>query len=67
MPSLNSSTLASCSYDEATRELTITFQSGATWIYGGVDKSVYDALVSDMTPGGYFHRHIKGRYPGRRE
>jgi hypothetical protein len=65
MPAISSSNIAGADYDEETRELTIEFQSGATYVYSGVPKEVYESL---MTGGGsFFHRAIRSSYPFRRE
>jgi hypothetical protein len=66
MPELRSSNLASAEYDEATRELTITFKSGASYAYSGVDRTTYDDLLTASSPGRYFAEYIKGKHPDRR-
>ena len=59
---LQSTALSSCSYDEDTETLEITFSGGRTFSYEGVPKSVYDGLVSSDSPGRYFNTAIKGVY-----
>lgn len=67
MPALSSSNLAACDYDEAAREMSVTFNSGAVYVYSGVPREVYDGLVASPTPGSYFWRHVRGSYTHRQE
>ncbi len=66
MPALVSSNLAFADYDVETRDLAITFHSGKTYSYSGVDQVTYDDLIASNSPGSYFARQIKGRFPERR-
>lgn len=63
---LKSSNLASADYEPDTMELVVTFRSGASYAYSGVDQIVYDDLLAANSPGSYFAKWIKGRYPDRR-
>jgi hypothetical protein len=63
MTPLQSSNLSGCDYDPATRTLTIAFNSGSTYAYAGVSEDVYDGLRTSPSPGSYFQRQIKDRYP----
>jgi hypothetical protein len=62
MPELESTNLASVTYDEETQELTITFRSGSTYVYSAVPLWVYNGLVTTIDPGGYFNQVIKGSF-----
>ena len=57
-----SSNLASATYDPDVEDLTITFQSGDSYIYRNVPPSVYRGLQSAPSAGSYLHRQIKGRF-----
>lgn len=63
---LSSSLLKSGAYDDATRELRITFKNGATWAYADVPEDEAAALQSASSPGQYFLQSIKGAYSERR-
>ena len=58
MPELRSSNLSSAEYEPETREMVITFRSGASYAYSDVDQSTYDdlryaqALASHQIPSG---------------
>lgn len=59
----SSSAIRSFSYDEETRELTITFTSGKTYRYSDVPEWVHDELSTAPSHGEYFNHRIKDRYP----
>ncbi len=62
----SSSTIGSASYDEDSKTLTITFQSGGQYVYRGVPKSVYEGLDTAVSPGSYFATAIRGKYQSER-
>lgn len=66
MPAVRSSNINSVEYNEELRELSVTFRSGATYTYGGVDEAAYQDLLTNPSPGSYFARHIKDKYPTRK-
>lgn len=66
MTPLKSSNLAAASYDDATRTLTIKFNSGATWAYAEVPRTIYDGLVDAKSAGQFFAAKIRGQFVGRR-
>jgi hypothetical protein len=43
--------------------LTITFKSGSTYRYDGVDEATYSGLLAAGSPGSYFAAVIKDGYP----
>lgn len=49
-------------YDEASRQLTITFVSGRRYVYDGVPPAVFDAFKDAPSRGGFFNREIRDRY-----
>lgn len=59
---LESSCLARASYRRG-RRLVLVFQNGRRYEYRGVPARVYLELVSDTSPGRYFNREIRDRYP----
>lgn len=58
----NSSSLRSCTYDEDTQDLTITFMSGQPYTYAKVPRDVFEQLTEAQSPGSFFHQNIKGVY-----
>lgn len=68
MPQLRSSNLASADWqadpnDPGMGALTITFKSGSTYRYDGVDEATYSGLLAAGSPGSYFAAVIKDGYP----
>jgi lysyl-tRNA synthetase class 2 len=59
---LASSNLAGYDYQEDTRLLKITFQSGRTYIFNDVPQDVVDGLAQASSPGQYFNANIKNTY-----
>lgn len=55
MDFIQSSMLSSCSYDDETKELIVTFTGGKQYQYQDVDKAIYDDLVSAPSAGRYFN------------
>ena len=55
--SARSSNVTACRYDETTETLTVTFEHGGRYRYGGVPRSVAAPLLRDQpdefSPGGY--------------
>lgn len=62
MPEVKSSNIRSVDYNDDARELTVSFKTGATYVYAEVPRSVYDALVSADSIGGYFASRVRGKY-----
>jgi hypothetical protein len=58
----NSSNLASATYDPEVENLTIEFQDGKSYTYFNVPVQKYRSLTLAPSPGGYFHRQIKGQH-----
>ena len=53
-------------YDEAARELHVTFVGGAAYTYYRVPKSVYSGLRAATSKGRFLNMFIKDRYDFRR-
>ena len=66
MRDVQSSALRSVGYDGGQQTLVITFQSGGTYEYSGVPRSVYEELMRAPSKGTYFNAHVKGQYSYRR-
>lgn len=59
---VESTTLATVEYDEAQELLQVEFCSRAVYLYFNVPPTVYQALLSAPSKGGYFNQTIGGRY-----
>lgn len=59
---ISSTHLSEADYDEATRELTITFADGATYTYDEVPEEVAIGLGNTISVGKYFRENIRERY-----
>jgi hypothetical protein len=53
-------------YDEAARELHVTFVGGGTYTYYQVPKQVYAAFRAAASKGRFLNAFIKDRYDFRR-
>jgi len=58
----NSSSLASCDYDDETQVLTVEFARSKSYQYADVPKPVYEDLKDAESPGKYFQQYIKPVY-----
>jgi hypothetical protein len=61
-----STAIAHIGYDEATRELHVSFVHGATYTYYGVPRDVYVAFRAAASKGQFFGSRIRDRYDFRR-
>ena len=61
-----SSNIAAVEWDSETRDLTVDFLSGDRYIYAAVPESVANGFSASASPGQYFYRHIRDRYPYER-
>jgi hypothetical protein len=52
---VNSSMLASASYDTETHEMTIEFNNGKSYIYTDVDRRTFEELIGAKSAGKYFN------------
>jgi hypothetical protein len=60
---VDSSMLSAVGYDEASKELVVVYNSGATWRYGEVPKKVFKELLASGSKGSYMRSMIIGAYP----
>lgn len=63
---LNSSNLASASYDVWSFTLEIQFRNQRVYEYSDVPPEIYDGLMAATSPGRYHHAHIKKQFRYRR-
>jgi hypothetical protein len=61
-----SSNLARFKYDDKTRDLTVEFKGGRTYIYSKVPKNLYKGLKQADSKGSFLNEHIKPTYPARK-
>jgi lysyl-tRNA synthetase class 2 len=59
---VDSSVLDKASYDKATKELTLVFDSGETYIYKDVPADINDALMKAESKGKYFYANIRDKF-----
>jgi hypothetical protein len=64
--SISSGTIKSIGYDPDRQILEIEFQSGAVDRYHEVPVDVVDDLLSAGSPGQFFNREIRNRFPYRK-
>lgn len=55
-----SSTIDAVGYDPDSRELTVRFHSGGTYLFFDVPEDKHQNLITADSVGRYFHRHIRG-------
>ena len=58
---VKSSNIISVGYDETTSSLYVNYPSG-TYKYDGIEKSVYESLLTSPSKGRFMNANIKGRY-----
>jgi hypothetical protein len=63
---VNSSNIRSIGYDARSETLEIEFHGGGVYQYRGVPATIHAALMTARSHGGFFHQHIKGRFPDER-
>lgn len=59
---IESTSIRSVGYDEATKTLEVTFRSGLTYQYKGVPEATFRSLVTAESAGKYFAQNIKDEY-----
>jgi hypothetical protein len=63
MPYVQSSALVNVSYDDAGHTLRAKFrETGRTYLYRGVPRTLYDELIHADSIGAYFNSHIRDRF-----
>jgi hypothetical protein len=64
---VESTTLATVTYDSPAQLLWLEFRNRAVYCYFDVPPSVHQGLMAAPSKGIYFNRNIRGRFPYRRE
>jgi hypothetical protein len=54
--------LASISYDQSTRTMTVVFTDGARIAYHGISARTYSAVAVAKSPGEAFSRLVRDKY-----
>jgi hypothetical protein len=62
-----STVIRSYRYDPQRRELAIVFQTRRAYTYSEVPQETYAGLKAASSKGEFFNRHIRGKFPFRRE
>lgn len=62
---IKSSNLKTVGYDPVKRTLEVEFHSGAVHHFHDVPPEHHVGLLGALSPGSYFHAHIKGRFNSR--
>jgi hypothetical protein len=62
---IESSGIKSLGYADDRKVLSIEFPSGETWHYDGVALETFEAMCAAPSRGGFYARHIKGKFQGR--
>lgn len=64
---VESTTLATVTYDPSAQLLWLEFRNRAVYCYFGVPPAVHLSLIAAPSKGVYFNRNIRGRFPYRRD
>jgi len=60
---VDSSNVATISHrDPETGDFEVCFKGGAKYVHRAVPQEVYDGLVSAKSKGGYYYKHLNGRF-----
>jgi hypothetical protein len=60
---LDSEAISGVAYREDGQALVLTFRSGGAHLYGRVPRGVAVGFATAESAGGYYHTHIKGKFP----
>lgn len=60
---LNSTTLARATYQRGSARLELEFRDGSVYHYADVPEALHHDLLRAESPGLYFNRWIRGRFP----
>lgn len=50
-------------YDEPTKEMTVTFKQGQSYLYRGVPRETFFGIQHAPSAGGYFYKWVRDKYP----
>lgn len=57
-----SSSVARIEYDNLVDTLKVSFRTGGSYMYAGVERQVYVDMCEAESAGKFFHANIKGHY-----
>jgi len=57
-----SSSISCCEYDEATKDMHITFVSGGKHVYKDVTAEDFHGFKSAVSVGKHFHQNVRRKY-----
>jgi KTSC domain-containing protein len=60
---LSSSVIKEAGYDAKRRKLYIKFPGGEIYDFCNVPQAIFDNLLKASSPGTYYDKNIRGRYP----
>jgi len=63
---VESSMMNEIAYDEATRQLNVTFKGGSSYQYYDVEQPIFDGLEQAESKGKFFIRHVRPWYKFKR-
>jgi lysyl-tRNA synthetase class 2 len=63
---VHSRAILAMAYDRERNELSVTFTGGRAYLYSLIPPAIVAALEAAASPGAFFNRHIRDRYPYRR-
>ena len=63
---VESSTISTVGYDEANKEMHVTFHNTGTYVYSNVPPEAHRALMESDSPGTHHHHNIRGLHPHRK-
>lgn len=57
-----SNMISKSDYNEADKELTLTFHNGGTYVYKDVPAELHNEMLAAESIGSFFHSRIKGKF-----
>jgi hypothetical protein len=57
-----STALAAAAYQAEGGQLTLWFRNGGVYVYREVPATLHAQLLAAPSKGGYYHRHLRGRF-----
>jgi hypothetical protein len=66
VPYVDSSAVSFVHYDEVAAELHVVFTSGRAYVYYGVPRRIYNAMLNAPSTGAFFNARIRNNYRYRR-
>lgn len=59
---VDSSNIEAIGHDGDAQQLHVRFLTGETYVYNGVQREVFDALMEAPSKGSFLNREVKGVY-----